>query len=34
MPISYDVPVSDDESVVAVHHPGTSEEWFVCCHAS
>lgn len=26
------IEVADGERVVAVHHPGPSERWFVCCH--
>lgn len=32
MPERHVVPVTDEKSVVAVHHPGPSDAWFVCCH--
>lgn len=32
MPERHTIPVTADESVVAVHHPAPSDDWFVCCH--
>ena len=29
---THHVPVTDDESVAAVHHPAGGDAWFVCCH--
>lgn len=26
------IPVTDTESVVAVHHPAPGSAWFICCH--
>lgn len=32
MPANHQITIEHEQEISAVHHPGPSDEWFVCCH--